>query len=395
MGFINFLKKIVGKNGVDNSKRKTKKLVFDDLGNWIEDKIKKIEDKEKEIFVLIKDKISIIIKELDEKVKILENIDMESIKAEDRIKFIVKGNLDNYIKCVKNLIENLYNLKEENFEKFMDMLNEIFLEFDKKSHISYQKATFLIGDEIAVIKEIIINFSKYLGKIFKGNKDFIDSPKIIYSIKLKFDEIDEIEKNIIRVDEKNKSLDEEIKKNNKNNKKLLDEIEVIKKDNNYIENLKKQEEIKLKRIELEKEIFKLREMIDFKSLGNIFHVSKEKINIIKTYKEEFQTVFQKDYGSNILSLLDEAKLNNETISSKIKQINDKKEEIIKNEVTIKKDETEDLLVEIKKMKLKIEDLNNEKVRELKRYERFKLNKKDLINLIKQELVKVNGIILEV
>lgn len=395
MGIINFLKKIAGMSGVEELDRETEKVAFDNIRNLIENKIKKIEDKENEIFVLIKNKISVIIKELDEKVKVLENIDIESIKSEDRIKLIVKGNLNNYINYVKSLTENLYNLKEESFEKFIVMLNEIFLDFNKKSHMSYQKVTFLIGNEIAVIKDSIINFSKYLGKVFKENKDIIDSSKIIHSIKLKLEEIDEIKENIREVDEKNKSLDREIKNIKETNKRVLEEIEKIKEDDSYIENLKKQEEIKLKREELEKEIFKLREMIDFKALGNIFHVSKEKINIIKAHKENFQTIFQKDDGVNILSLLDEAKLNNETISSKIKQINDKKEEIIKNKATIKKDETEDLLAEIEKIKLKIENLNNEKAKELKRCEKFKLNEKNIINSIKQELVKINVTISDV
>ena len=392
MGFINFLKKVTGINRVEKSKRKTEKVTFDDIGNLIEDKIKKIEDKENKIFILIKNKISVTIKELDEKVRVLENIDIDSIKSEDRIKLIVKGNLNNYIQYVKNLTEKLYNLKEENFEKFIAVLNEVFLDFDKKSHMSYQKATFLIGNEIAVIREIIINFSKYLEKVFKENKDIIDSSKIIYFIKLKLEEIDEIKENIRRVDEKNRYLDKEIKNIKETNKGVLEEIDEIKKKDSYIENLKKQEEIKLKVEELKKEIFKFREIIDFKALGDIFHVSKEKIDIIKAHKEDFQTVFQKDDGANILSLIDEAKLNNGTISAKIKQINDKKEEIIKNKATIKKDETEDLLAGIKKIKLKIENLNNEKEKELKRCERFKLNRKNIINSIKQELIKINVII---
>jgi len=60
-------------------------------------------------------------------------------------------------------------------------------------------------------------------------------------------------------------LDREIKNIKETNKRVLGEIDEIKKKGIYIENLKKQEEIKIKREEVEKEILKWREIIDFKT----------------------------------------------------------------------------------------------------------------------------------
>jgi len=170
MELVDFFKKIIRKNIVKERKRKTEKVNFNELGNLVENKIKEIEDREKEIFVLIKDKQSIVIKELNEKIRVLESIDVESKKAEDHIKVMVRGNLNNYIVYVKGFIDNLDNLKEDNLEKFIDRVNMIFLDFDKKSNMSYQKATFLIGKEMAVVKETIINFSKYLRKLLENKE---------------------------------------------------------------------------------------------------------------------------------------------------------------------------------------------------------------------------------
>ena len=349
---------------------------FNEIVSLFEDKREKIKEKEKEIFILIKNKIPVMIGELNEKVKILEGIDMELIKAEERVKVIVKGNLNNYIKCTKKITEDLSNLREDDLEKFIDRLNNIFLDFDRKSHINYQKANFLIGNEIVAVKERVINFSKYLGKLFNKNKEILDSSKIISFIHLNLKELDGIKKDIKEIDEKNKSLDEKIKNNEKIMKK-------IKKNDIYIENLKKQEEIKSTEKALEDDIYKLKQLIDLKSLANVFHNNEKEWNLIKAYKKDFQTALKKDNGASILNLLEGAKLNNDIISAKIKQINDKKEEIIKDIKTIERDEIEELLTKIRNTELEIGNLNNEKINELKKYDKLKLNKENIMESVKQ------------
>ncbi len=389
MELVDFFKKIIRKNIVKERKRKTEKVNFNELGNLVENKIKEIEDREKEIFVLIKDKQSIVIKELNEKIRVLESIDVESKKAEDHIKVMVRGNLNNYIVYVKGFIDNLDNLKEDNLEKFIDRVNMIFLDFDKKSNMSYQKATFLIGKEMAVVKETIINFSKYLRKLLDGNKVIIDSSKTIFSIKSKLKNIDETNEIIDKIDESITVLGGRIKNIKESDKKILKDIEKIKKSKSYIENLKKQEEIKLDEKELEKEVYKLKEIIDFKALAGIFHTDGKKMVVVKEYKKNFQVTFQEDNGARILSLINEAELNNKSILTKIKEINDRKEKIIKNTEKIKKNETEELLFKTEDIKLEIEKLNNEKTKELKKYEKLKTSRKEIINLMKQEFSKIN------
>ncbi|MCD4666508.1 hypothetical protein K8R47_01710 [archaeon] len=387
---FNFFKKLFGNN--DNESEIKEKIYFDDLGNWVENKTKEIENKEKEIFVLIKDKTSLFIQEINEKIKILETVDIESKKIEDRVKLIVEENLNYYINHLKKFIENLEYLDEKNLGEFKDKIDDVFLDFHKKSDKNYQKATFLIGKEIGAIQDSMTNFSGYLIKLFKDNKDIINISKVISSTRLNLKQISDIDENINGINKKMKVLDKNVNNIKEMDKKVLGEIEEIKKSKNYIENLKKKEEIRLSERELENKIYKLREIIDFKVLGNIFHVDEGKINIIKSYKENFLESFQKDGGASILGLLNEAKLNNEEVYSKIKQINDKKEEIIGTKKTIEKDETKELLSKIVKVRLDIENLNNEKARELKMSEKFKVSRENMINFIKNELIEINVII---
>ena len=116
---------------------------------------------------------------------------------------------------------------------------------------------------------------------------------------------------------------------------------------------------------------------------------KVSVDLYIAFLENFHTSFQKDNGADILRLLDESKLNNDVISSKIKDINDKKEKIIKNKETIRKDEIQDLLAKMQKARIEIEKLNVEKVKDAKRCEKIKISKVEIINSIKQELAKVD------
>ena len=385
MGFIDFLKKIIGKE----EKLPEVKIGFNEIESWIENKKSEIENREKEIFVLIKDKISAVVKELDEKLIVLESIDIEQRKVDDRIKLIVKENLSNYIFCAKDFKENLTNLEEEKLQELLVKINKIFLDFNKKSYKSYQKATFLIGDEMADVKNSIIDFSKYLTRILNENKDIIDVIEVISFIKLKLRQVDETNETMSRTNERIQFLDGKIGEIDKRNEEILKEIEEIKKSESYVENLKKQEEVKLNEKELENEIYELKTMIDFKALANFFHIFEEQMSMVKVHKENFQASFQKDNGENILSLLDESKLNNDVITSKIKDINDKKEKIIKNKETIMGDEIQELSAKIQKARIEIEKLNVEKVKDTKRCEKIKISKVEIINSIKQELAKVD------
>jgi len=390
MKFIDLLKKIIGKD----EKLKIE-IGFNEIENWVENKRSEIENREKEIFALIKNKISVVVKDLDEKLIVLESIDLEQRKVEDKIKLIVRENLNNYISYVKHFKENLTDLEEKKLQELIIKINKLFLDFDKKSYKSYQKATFLIGDEMADVKNNIIDFSKYLTRILNENKDIIDILEIISFIKLKLRQVDETGETMGRVNKKIKFLNEKIEEINERNKGILKEIEEIKKSNGYVENLKKQEEVKLGEKELENEIYKLKSMIDFKALTNFFHIFEEQMSMIKVHKENFQTSFQKDDGASILNLLDESKLNNDAITFKIKDINDKKEKIIKNKETFRKDETQDLSAKIQKARIEIEELNIEKVKDIKRCEKIKTSKEEIINSIKQELTKVDVEILVV
>ena len=387
MGIFSFFKKLVKKNKVEEIV--IEKFAFSEIENWIENKIKENELKEKEILFVVGGKIEDFIKELREKIVILEDFDVEAKKEKEQIKNIVINSREKYIESVEDLIEKLNNLEEPKLKKFIEKINKIFFDFHKKSFKNYERATILIGKEMASIEEILKVFSKNLLKTFDENKLIIDSFKNLLIIKEKLNTITPIDKILERINEKKSNLNKKISEKEKENRILKEKVEEIKTSPAYLENLAKQKKIKFLREESKKNILELKQVLDFKVLANFFHINQEQMRMVKNHKEDFYTHFIKDNGKSIISLLDEAKLNNDKIVEKIKKIHSKLEETKNCEQEIKKDETQEACFRIKEVCLEIDNLKIEKVKEEKRDEKLKTSKEELINILKQELGKLN------
>ncbi len=387
MGIFDFLKKITKTNNVEEIV--TERLAFSEIEGWIKRKIKENEFKEKEILFVVKGKIEDFIKELREKIVILEDFDVEAVKEKDNVKNIVADSREKYIEFVEDLIEKLNNLGEPKLEKFIEKINKIFFDFNKSSFKNYERATILIGKEMANIKGRFKSFSKDLLKTFDESKFIIDSFKSLLIIKEKLNTINSIDKTLGRISENKSNLNKKISEKEKENRILKQNLEEIKTSTVYLENLAKQKKIKFLREESEKDILELKQLLDFKALANFFHINPEQMKMVKNHKEDFYTHFIKDNGKSIISLLDEAKLSNDIILEKVKQIRVKVEETKNHEQEIKKDETQKEYLKIKEVSLEIDTLKIEKAKEEKRDEKLRANKEELINSLKQELGKMN------
>ena len=388
MGIFDFLRKIFEDKKIE--KLEKEKIAFSEIKIWIENKEKEIEVREAKVFDLIKTRVNILDKELKEKINALKSVDVESKKAEDRAKSFTEEGRKKYLGFVELFVKNFNNLKKDQFDKLIAKINHIFLEFNKSSHMSYERATILIGKEMADVRDKIKLFSKDLIKIFEENKDIADSYKLISIIKIKLKQFEEIEKDISRISESLKDLDEKTASKEKENRKIIDEIEEIKKSPDYLEQLKTQEKIKFLNQDLEKRIIELRKIIDFKSLANFYHIFEDKMEIVKDHNNKFLENFQKDNGQVILNLLNQSKLNNKDIFEKINEIHEKKQEIINNENKNKKnkDKTPELSSKTIEISAEIIDLRNLKTKREKRLEKSDLNKESLFKEIKEDFEKM-------
>jgi hypothetical protein len=388
MGIFDFLKKIFEDEKVEETKKE--KITFSETKNCIENKRKETETKEKDIFILIKNRINILSTEIKEKIDILKKIDVNSKKGSDKIKFTVEEGRKRYVELLEYLIIDLNNLQENKLEKIIFSIDKIFSDFNKNSYLSYEKATILIGKEMEDIKIKLKVFSKELLELFDENKNIISSSQTISSIELKFRKSEKIKEEIEEINQLIVHMDQKIIFEEEQNKKILEEIERIKKNPEHLEYLKRLDKVKSLETDLEKDIRTLEKFIDFKALGSFYHIFENKMKILNLYKGDFQKNFQKDDGKEIFDLLNAAKLVTENISEIMKKINNKKEEIVKEKIQNEKEEhmIRELYSESSNKILQMNSLKSEKSQEEKRITKLDANEKEIIGEIKKEFEKL-------
>jgi len=387
MGIFSFFKKLGRKKDIEEIV--PEKLAFSEIESWLEKKRQENEAKEKETLVLVKDKIRHFHADLRIKIITLNQFDVESKKAEDKIKEVVSNSRAQYIETIENLMTNLENLKETRFSDLTKKIDKTFFDFNKASFKNYERATILIGKEMADVKNSFKTFSKDLLEIFNNGEEIAKLFAKIEGIKSKLNLLEPIDSNRAEISKAITLINEKINQKEKENQRLLIEIEKIKQSQSYKEKLETKEKIASLKEELKNDIFRLKQLLDFKALANFFHINEEQMNILKNHKEDFQKNFQKDNGKMIIDLLDESKLNNNAILEQINLIRTKTEETSNCERDIKTDKTQELYCKIKETIIEIDSLKIEKVKKEKRDEKLKANKEELISSLKQELGKMN------
>jgi len=200
MNIFNFFKKVIKK---ENFKEVDKeKLNFSEIKIWIDKKKDEKSIKEEKIFFLVNDRINLFINEFKNKIIILENVNIDLKKVEDNIKFVVNESRKKYIESSENFIKNLNNLNNNKLEEFVNNINKSFLDFNKNSHIYYEKVTILIGKEMADINGVLKLFSKELIKIFDENKNIIHFSETVFFIESKLKQINIIKNSLEEINQK-------------------------------------------------------------------------------------------------------------------------------------------------------------------------------------------------
>lgn len=383
MGILDFLKKIFSEP--EKTEPTRVKIAFSGIEEFIKKKSENLKTKENETISLINGKIKSFTNELKEKIKIANNVNFESKEKNDRIKSAVYEGRKKYIEFLEKFIETLETSENAFLEKFMENINLAFTRFNESSAKSYERATILIGKEMGSIKEILKNLSNEILAIFNENKDVISDYKKISLIELKTSEIKEINEKLLKIETEITNLINKILEKEKETKEISDKINQIKNSPEYIENIEKEKSIQIQEKEVEKEIFNLKQAVDFKALSNFFHIFEDKMAIVKIHRDDFLSEFKKDGGIRLFNLLNESKLNNENISYKLRQIQEKEQEIISKRNEIKKDETQSLASELDKANEELRDLTVEKRWAEKKKEKLKVNQSEILKIIKEEL----------
>ncbi len=365
----------------------TETIGFTEINTWVEDKKQLIIEGHKQPKQEINETLSNTVQEFENSVEVLRNLDLTNKKAPERAKLIVEENLSNFTYYLEKLISNLKEINQTfdstSFEKLINKLNSVFSNFEKKSIMSFQKSTFLIGEELGKVRDIISSFFKSFNKIINENKPSIEKIKTISIIKEKLKQINDLEKinsenedNILGLQEKIKFFEQDIQE-------LEDKINQIKDTQEYAEQVNNKNELEKLKTTLIIEFQALKDLIDFKALSKIYHSIENKMNLIKDYKENFKGTFEKHEQEKFLDLIDIKQINKEPIKKRIDSINNLKQNINDISLSIEKDLTKDLEKEIQEINRKITELHLEISKKQRLNNKFKENQEQ----IKQEVIK--------
>jgi hypothetical protein len=389
MGFFSFLKKIF-EGPTEQAEVVHEKIDFSEIEKVVNKKSKELEAKEAEVVSIIKNRIANFTKELKEKIKIAESVEIESKEKNDKIKSAVYEGRKKYVEFLERFMENIEDIEETNsLKKVMEKIDLAFTRLNESSGKSYERATILIGKEMGNIKESLKNLSNEILSIFNENKSILPASESISIIKLKLNEDKEIKEKIKEIDLEIINLNNKIIQKGRETKEILIRIEDLKNSPKYMENLEKEKLIQAKEKEVEKSISDLKQLINFKALSNFFHIFEDKMMIVKLYRDNFSGEFKKDNGDNILNLLNESKLNTEQISNLAKLILDKEGEIKDIKSTVKKDEIQPVALELEKTNEEAQGFINELGWAEKNKEKMEITKGEILKLIKAKLISIN------
>ena len=369
----------------------SRKIRLIELEAWLETQKKDIQEKEKNFYSLIKNRVSNVINFLEENQRILEKVNLNEKKIEEKIRLVVKENLYYYSVNLRRLIENLKDLNnEEPSNNLIEKINTLFFNFEKKSHMNFEKATFLIGKEMEAVKLTIDNFFKDLKNIIDENKDILEKSKIISLADNKVSELNNIKKtkqeiiNNIEEDKKKVADSED------NINQITKNITKLKKSKEYLEERKKQANFEFKKQEIKRTFYALKNLIDFKSLASIFHSDEKKMRKIKEYADDFEQSIQ--FPEILLEMMKEASLETQVFSEKIKKLLESKKQldsINPESYQIQENNIKDLENEIKRLTSHIISFNESRLREMRKQDRFDELENKLISEIKTNLEKIN------
>lgn len=379
MGIFGFFKKsepIVVEN---------EKLSRNELFEWLLNKKKEHDEKEQEFVTPIKDRISQLISELNGGISILEGVNLDNIKVDHKIRIIVRENLRNYLMSLSKVIERLNEI--EGRERIIERINPIFEEFEGKTNISYQKISFLIPKEIRDVKDSIRKFLKDLGLILKSNKKLFEEFGAIEFVEIEVDKLNEAKKHKSRVLEilgEDSGMIEKLEQelNNKKN-----EIENLKKSDEFIEGIKKKEALDEMKNQLIRNVEMLSRMIDFKILSTFYHKFERDMKLVKQYKDNFKLALRGLGMKELVRLLREAKQGSEEIFELTDKIKNMEEDV--SGVIIPESGVVALERDINRIQFEIQNIESGKSGKEKRVKSFDDDLDSVFERIKGKLIEIN------
>jgi hypothetical protein len=386
MGLFDIFKK---KNIKEEPEIEAEKIEFSEIDSWIKKQTKKANTNEEKSIQEIKQIINQYIKELKERIQVLQEFNVDEKSAQDNFKTISKSGREKYIEMLENMFDRFENINQDNLKDYIDRVNTIFLDFEKNSRKNYERATILIGKEMVAIKDTMKSFSKELLDVFQEKREIITTILNIDKIKETLDKSKLNEKDLEETIKEISGLEKTLDNKEKKNIELEKELKELKKSKEYLENLSNKRHLESSKEDLSRNIMRLKQMIDFKALASFFHVNPKQMEVVKECREDFQSCFMKDSGNSIIFLLEESKKNNRQIQEKTYEIKKQIEDLEKLKSNIQEDPTISLENQIKNTEEEIQEIQKEIEKAQEREIQHEEEKQKILDTLKSKLSRMD------
>lgn len=384
MGWLDFFR---SKN---ETKEEAKNITLSGAEILLEQELDKEEDMVGKIKKRINKKISEFVSNLNDKIRVLNSIDLKERKEHEKIKLITLKNLEGYINQLNLLISNLEKIDKE--IKIYSYFTEINLSIDifiKSSRKRLQKATILIGKELAQTEEIVKGFYKEINRIARENTSTTSKIKNI-------EKLQSLKESILRIKETQNRINNIISILKKEKKEVVNEktekekeLRLFKESREFKEWIEKKERIKNEIEKLNKDVTRIKEKIDLKSLLKQFHGVEEKWRLIKKYRNNFLNTLKEDEELEIIQMIEDNQ--KESIGGEVKRIREKSLHLKKeNESCSTNKKIDTFSTVLRKKDYEIAEIAGKIEEENKRLRRF--NKRE--NALQEEIIKTIENILE-
>ena len=121
----------------------------------------------------IEQKIAVFESDAGKSIEILRNVNLSKRNEYEKIKTTVLDNLHQYIDYMRKLLGELIKLNNGAEQELADYFGKIFSslnEFTKASYVPYEKATYLIGKEMAAARSLVRQFGQDISALAEQNK---------------------------------------------------------------------------------------------------------------------------------------------------------------------------------------------------------------------------------
>jgi len=385
MGFLDKIKKALEEaQEVQASRSETStgnqldiNITIEQISDKLNAKIKENLEKSEKIRKEIENRVNEFKNEIDSSIEILEKIDLSKKKEHERIKTITLENLHLYRSQLNRLIVSLEKIGNQKPQDYLIKLFSAINGFNKSSRMAFEKATILIGKELAETKLKIKRFADDINNIVKNNRFFFEKEKSINNLSKLFKEFKENKNYLLELNNSIKNMNIEINDLKEECVNLNKKISNIKESEKYKKDMAEKQKIEKKAEDLNKNLLSIKEKMNLKNLARQYHSDKDKLQLIQSYSSNFKSSLDSDKELEILELITDDEIK-DSLKGLIKEI----EDLNKNKTTKSEQEITSLEENLKKIQEKTSLSENSLIDEEKKKEKLEIKNKDIEKEIK-------------